>query len=71
MEISICFEGMPGDKNDKNIMEICTKYGGEFQGGGTFIGEKTPCRDVQYKLSKKNIQACKKELIKAGYKNIR
>lgn len=71
MEISICFEGMPGDKNDKNIMKICIKHGGEFQGGGTYIGEKVPCRDVQYKLPKKNVIACKKELIEAGYKDIK
>lgn len=72
MEISIYFHGTPNDKNCKKIGKICAKYDGEFQSGGTiFDDDLKPCRDVQYKVPKYNIEACKKELINEGFVNVK
>lgn len=72
MEISIYFHAMPVSKEAKEIDVICKKYGGEFQSGGTcFDDEGIPCRDVQYKILKKNSKNCQKELVEAGYKDVK
>lgn len=66
--LSVSFKGYPGDERDKLCHTIFRAHNGKFEGAGTFIDENECERDMQYRIPKAKLSACKAAMVKAGFK---
>jgi hypothetical protein len=55
--VTAYFADWPGSAADKKCHAIFEHHGGDFIGCGTFIGDPTPERDVEYAVSMTKLKA--------------
>lgn len=67
-EISISFQGQPGDAKDTLAKKVFKQFQGELIGCGTWLDEP-PVRDMQYDVPAAKTADCIAALKKAGFKN--
>lgn len=66
--VTAYFADWPGSAADKKCHKIFEQHDGEFLNCGTFIGDPTPERDVQFAVPMTKLKACKKALTAAGFR---